>query len=165
VQAPRRRSVHLPCQCPAADQRASRQPRLWEQHFAANTLRSDIHGPVGSRMPAAYRLRRSEEQRAKSKEIVTRLKAMKLKTAAELVEQKASETLTFYAYSSTHWRQIRTNNPLERIIREIRRRTRVVGAFPHGHSALMLTAARLRHIASTKWGKRRYRLDGSGCRT
>jgi putative transposase len=48
------------------------------------------------------------------------------------------------------------NNPLERIIREIRRRTRVVGAFPDGKSALMLVAARLRHIASTKWGKRRY---------
>jgi putative transposase len=54
------------------------------------------------------------------------------------------------------WRQIRTNNPLERIIREISRRTRVVGAFPDGKSALMLVAARLRHIASTKWGKRRY---------
>jgi transposase-like protein len=81
---------------------------------------------------------------------------MKLKTAAELVEQKVGETLTYYAYPSTHWRQIRTNNPLERIIREIRRRTRVVGAFPDGNSALMLVAARLRHIASTKWGKRRY---------
>jgi transposase-like protein len=92
----------------------------------------------------------------KASEIVGRLKAMKLKTAAELVEQKVSETLTYYAYPSTHWRQIRTNNPLERIIREIRRRTRVVGAFPDGQSALMLVAARLRHIASTKWGKRRY---------
>jgi len=93
---------------------------------------------------------------AKAAEIVTRLKAMKLKAAAELVEQRGGETLTYYAYPSTHWRQIRTNNPLERIIREIRRRTRVVGAFPDGHSALMLVAARLRHIASTKWGKRRY---------
>jgi putative transposase len=35
-------------------------------------------------------------------------------------------------------------------------RTRVVGAFPDSKSALMLVAARLRHIASTKWGKRRY---------
>jgi transposase-like protein len=93
---------------------------------------------------------------AKAKEVVARLRAMKLKSAAELVEQKAAETLTYYAYPSTHWRQIRTNNPLERIIREIRRRTRVVGAFPDGNSALMLVAARLRHIASTKWGKRRY---------
>jgi len=61
-----------------------------------------------------------------------------------------------FAFPSDHWRQIKTNNPLERIIRELRRRTRVVGAFPDGHSALMLVAARLRHIASTKWGKRRY---------
>jgi putative transposase len=93
---------------------------------------------------------------AKSKEVAARLKAMRLQRAADLVEQKAIETLTYYGYPSNHWRQIRTNNPLERIIREIRRRTRVVGAFPDGHSALMLTAARLRHVASTKWGKRRY---------
>lgn len=44
----------------------------------------------------------------------------------------------------------------ERIMREIRRRTRVVGSFPDGKSALMLVAARLRHIAGTKWGTRRY---------
>jgi len=93
---------------------------------------------------------------AKAKDVVARLRTMKLKSAADLVEQKAAETLTYYAYPSTHWRQIRTNNPLERIIREIRRRTRVVGAFPDGNSALMLVAARLRHIATTKWGRRRY---------
>lgn len=41
-------------------------------------------------------------------------------------------------------------------MREIRRRTRVVGAFPDGQSALMLVAARLRHIAGTRWGAKRY---------
>ena len=41
-------------------------------------------------------------------------------------------------------------------MREIRRRTRVVGAFPDGNSALMLVAARLRHIAGTQWGSKRY---------
>jgi transposase-like protein len=45
---------------------------------------------------------------------------------------------------------------LERIMKEIRRRTRVVGSFPDGNSALMLVAARLRHIAGTKWGMNRY---------
>ena len=45
---------------------------------------------------------------------------------------------------------------MERIVREIRRRTRVVGNFPDGDSALMLVAARLRHIAGTKWSSRRY---------
>lgn len=66
------------------------------------------------------------------------------------------ETLSYYAFPSEHWRSIRTNNPQERIMREIRRRTRVVGAFPDGRSALMLVAARLRHIANSTWGKRRY---------
>jgi AhpD family alkylhydroperoxidase len=82
----------------------------------------------------------SENRKAatnKAAEIVTRLKEMRLRTAAELVEQKVAETLTYYSYPSTHWRQIKTNNPLERIIREIRRRTRVVGAFPDGQSALV----------------------------
>jgi transposase-like protein len=55
-----------------------------------------------------------------------------------------------------HWRRIRTNNPLERIMREIRRRTRVVGAFPDGESALNLAAARLRHVAGSQWSTRRY---------
>ena len=41
-------------------------------------------------------------------------------------------------------------------MREIRRRTRVVGNFPDGKSAVMLVAARLRHIAGTRWGKRVY---------
>jgi transposase-like protein len=81
---------------------------------------------------------------------------MRLGKAAELVEKKIGETLTFYAYPSTHWLKIRTNNPMEWIMREIRRRTRVVGAFPDGDSAVMLVAARLRHIASSKWGVRKY---------
>jgi putative transposase len=93
---------------------------------------------------------------AKSSEVVTKLKTMKLTRAADLVAKHGHETLTYFSFPSNHWRQIKTNNPLERIIREIRRRTRVVGAFPDGHSALMLVAARLRHIASTRWGKRRY---------
>ncbi len=60
---------------------------------------------------------------------------MKLPKAAELVETKIVETFTFYDFLKAHWRQIKTNNPLERIMREIRRRTRVVGAFPDGNSA------------------------------
>ena len=40
--------------------------------------------------------------------------------------------------------------------REIRRRTRVVGTFPDGNSALMLVCARLRHVAGTQWGNKKY---------
>ena len=66
------------------------------------------------------------------------------------------ETLSYMAFPREHWTRIRTNNVLERIMREIRRRTRVVGNFPDGQSAVMLVAARLRHIAGTRWGKRIY---------
>jgi len=52
--------------------------------------------------------------------------------------------------------ELQTNNPLERILREIRRRTRVVGAFPDGQSALNLAAARLRHVAGSEWSTKRY---------
>jgi transposase-like protein len=55
-----------------------------------------------------------------------------------------------------HWLKIRTTNPLERIMREIRRRTRVLGAFPDGNAAVLLVAARLRHIAGTRWGMTQY---------
>mgnify|MGYP000007933505 FL=1 len=51
--------------------------------------------------------------------------------------------------------RIRTNNGIERINREIRRRTRVVGTFPDGSSALMLVTARLKYVAEREWGKRR----------
>lgn len=128
-------------------------------HFYRNVFSHVPNGKVAEVARMLKAIHAQEDRKAaqtKAAEILTRLKAMKLKAAAELVEQRVGETLTYYAYPSTHWRQIRTNNPLERIIREIRRRTRVVGAFPDGHSALMLAAARLRHIASTKWGKRRY---------
>ncbi len=81
---------------------------------------------------------------------------MKLGKAAEHVRESAAETLTYMKYPRSHWRKIRTNNPLERVIREVIRMTRVVGNFPDDKSALMLVAARLRHVAGTKWGLKRY---------
>jgi len=93
---------------------------------------------------------------AKTADVVAKLKAGKMWKAAELVGESAHETLSYYAFPSEHWRRIRTNNPLERLMKEIRRRTRVVGAFPDGTSCLNLAAARLRHTAGTTWSSRRY---------
>ena len=72
------------------------------------------------------------------------------------VEEKIQETLTYYNYPPQHWLKLKTNNPMERLLKEARRRTKVVGAFPDGHSALMLVAARLRHVSATTWGTRKY---------
>lgn len=93
---------------------------------------------------------------AKALAVAAALEAMKLGQAARIVRDGAEETLSYCFFPPEHWRSLRTNNPLERINREIRRRTRVVGAFPDGRSALMLVAARLRHIAGTRWGTRCY---------
>ena len=46
--------------------------------------------------------------------------------------------------------------PYTRLNREIRRRTRLAGAFPDGRSALMLVTARLEYVADSEWGSRRY---------
>ena len=78
--------------------------------------------------------------------MIDKLRALRLTKAADLAEAAVEETLTYYHFPEEHWRRIRTNNPLERILREIKRRTRVVASFPDGQSALNLAAARLRHI-------------------
>jgi len=93
---------------------------------------------------------------SKAQEVREKLEAMKLPKAAKTLAEGVDQTLTYYLFPREHRRRIRTNNALERIIREIRRRTRVVGAFPDAQSALMLCAARLRHIAGSKWGQKRY---------
>jgi len=94
--------------------------------------------------------------REKARLVADKLDTMRLAQAATIVRDGVDETLSYMAFPREHWTRIRTNNVLERIMREIRRRTRVVGNFPDGKSALMLVAARLRHIAGTRWGKRVY---------
>jgi len=98
----------------------------------------------------------AQSAKEKARQVAIKLREMRLARAAEIVEAGIDETLSYYSMPSEHWRSLRTNNPLERLMREIRRRTRVVGAFPDGKSALMLVAARLRHVAATKWGTKRY---------
>jgi transposase-like protein len=97
-----------------------------------------------------------EAARAKARQVVAKLREMRLEKAAAIVENGIEETLTYTFFPREHWRLIRTNNMLERLLREVRRRTRVVGCFPDGESAAMMVGARLRHVAGTKWGTHRY---------
>ena len=97
-----------------------------------------------------------EAAEAKATEVIAKLKGLKLSKASELVAESIAETFAYYSFPDQHWVKLKTNNPLERLMREIRRRTRVVGAFPDAQSCLNLAAARLRHIAGTKWSTRRY---------
>ena len=89
-------------------------------------------------------------------DVTEKLQDMKLYEAAQKVEAAAIETLTYMDFPREHWRRIRTNNAIERLNREIKRRTKSIGAFPDGRSALMLVCARLRHMEQSEWGQKTY---------
>ncbi len=111
---------------------------------------------VAAMLKAIHAQEDREASIEKAEQVIEKLKVMKLSVAARTVEEGIRETLTYTSFPREHWRSIRTNNPMERIMREIRRRTRVVGNFPDGRSALMLVTARLRYIAGREWGTKRY---------
>ena len=128
-------------------------------HFYRNVFSHVPRGKVrevAAMLKAIHAQENREAAESKSKDVIKKLQAMKLKAAAELVEGSVHETLAYYGYPPQHWLKIKTNNPMERLLKEARRRTKVVGAFPDGNSALMLVAARLRHVSSTHWGTRKY---------
>jgi putative transposase len=135
---------------------------LWQRcvvHFYRNVWTAVPTGKVkevAAMLKAIHAQEDAKAAKEKALQIVEKLRAMRLAKAAEIVENGIGETLSYYNMPPEHWRCLRTNNPLERLMREIRRRTRVAGAFPDGQSALMLVAARLRHVAATKWGTKRY---------
>ena len=128
-------------------------------HFYRNVLTAVPKGKVRevvAMLKAIHAQEDAEAARQKGEAVVSKLEAMKLAKAAQIVAEGCAETVRYMEFPPEHWRSLRTNNPLERILREIRRRTRVVGSFPDGRSALMLVAARLRHVAASRWGTRRY---------
>jgi putative transposase len=128
-------------------------------HFYRNVMRVVPTGKVREVMALLKAVHAQEDREAalaKAGQVVAKLEGMRLGRAAELVRAGVAETLAYMGFPREHWTRIRTNNPLERLNREIKRRTRVVGTFPDGESALMLVAARLRYVAGTKWGTRRY---------
>ncbi|WP_033508028.1 IS256 family transposase, partial [Bifidobacterium minimum] len=95
---------------------------------------------------------------AKAESVATEMEQRKLNQAATCLREGIGETTTYLLddYPREHRRRIRTNNMIERLNREIRRRTRVVGAFPDGKSALMLITARIRYVTANDWSTRRY---------
>lgn len=128
-------------------------------HFYRNVFKVVPKGKakeVAAMLKAIHAQEDRQAARTKAQAVVEKLESMRLGQAAAIVREGVEETLSYMAFPREHWTRIRTNNMLERMMREIRRRTRVVGNFPDGRSALMLVAARLRHIAGTKWGSRQY---------
>lgn len=111
---------------------------------------------VAMMLKAIHAQESRKSAREKAASVARQLRKMKLSAAAQKVEESIEETLTYMDYPTEHWNRIRTNNTTERVNREIKRRTKAIGAFPDGQSALMLVCARLRHVAASEWGSKRY---------
>jgi transposase-like protein len=111
---------------------------------------------VSMMLKAIHAQENKQNAQQKAKEVAKRLRELKLEKAASTLEKGIDETLTYMEFPSEFWIKIRTNNMVERINREIKRRTKVVGTFPDGNSALMLVCARLRYIVGSQWSSARY---------
>ena len=133
------------------------------QRRAARFCRNVLARAPESRRPGVAAMLRAiralgsrEASEAKALEVAAELDGMRLKGAARAVGDGRAETLTHTRLPREHWRRMRTDNAVERLSREIRRRTRVVGTLPDGRGALMLVTARLECVAESEWGSRRY---------
>ena len=111
---------------------------------------------VAKMLKAIHAQESREASEAKASEVADSLESMKLFAAAKVVREGCAETLAYTDFPMRHWTRIRTNNAIERLNREIRRRTRIVGTFPDGKSALMPVTARLKYIVENEWGRKRY---------
>ena len=128
-------------------------------HFYRNVL---AKVPARRRRRVAAQLKAIHAQESlgaglrKAEEVARELETSKLADAARVIREGVAETLTYARFPMEHWRRIRTNNGIERLNREVKRRTNAVGSFPDGRSAMMLAAARCKYVADGNWGKRRY---------
>lgn len=128
-------------------------------HFMRNVL-SDVprsrSKEVGNMLKAIFAQEDHDACMRKAAEVMEKLRSSKLKAAAKVLESGIDEALTYTRFPHEHWLRIRSNNVIERLNREIRRRTDAVGVFPDGNSALMLVCARLRYVSSSDWGTKKY---------
>ena len=112
-------------------------------HYAANLMSAapkSSWGWVKALLHSIYDQPNAEAVHAQFDRVVDAL-AEKLPTVAEHLEQARADILAFTAFPKEIWRQIWSNNPNERLNREIRRRTDVVGIFPDRPSIIRLVGA------------------------
>jgi len=96
-------------------------------HFYRNVLHAVPCGKakeVALMLKAVHAQEDKEAARRKSVEVISKLRTQRLEKAARIVKFGCDETLSYYDFPLAHWWHIRTNNPLERLNREIHRRTR-----------------------------------------
>jgi len=112
-------------------------------HFAKNLLSrvpKSAQSLVSALNRSIFAQPTPEEVLAQHGRVVEQLRG-RFDQAADLLEDAAEEVLAFASFPKTHWRQIWSNNPQERLNREIRRRTNVVSIFPNREAITRLVGA------------------------
>ena len=126
-------------------------------HFERNVL---SHVPAGEMsevaedLKAIFKVRREKTARALAEQFVG-LYGKRFPKAVSVFEAGIEDTLTYLRYPGSHHARIRTTNMLERLFREVKRRTRVVGVFPNEASASTL-ATEIALRSSEQWALKRY---------
>jgi putative transposase len=109
-------------------------------HFLRDCLghaRKDQHGLLGALIRPIFNAESGAQARDRLSEAVAHLDG-RLAKVATLLEDAEPDVLAFYGFPSSHWRKLRSTNPLERFNKEIGRRTDVVGIFPNDQSLVRL---------------------------
>jgi putative transposase len=126
-------------------------------HFERNVLSSvpaGAMGEVAEDLKAIFKVRRQRTAQALAEEFVE-LYGKRFPKAVSIFEAGIEDALTYLTYPGSHHARLRTTNMLERLFREIKRRTRVVGVFPNETSASTL-ATEIALRSSEEWALRRY---------
>jgi putative transposase len=112
-------------------------------HFMRNLLSrvpKSAHGLVAPLVRSIFEQPDADSAWAQHARVVEQLTG-RFDAAAELLAEAAHEILAFTTFPKAHWRQLRSNNPLERLNKEVRRRTDVVGIFPNRAAVIRLVGA------------------------
>ena len=130
-------------------------------HFMRNVLSKTPPSHrewASAALKAVFAQENRESAMAKAGTVAGEMEERKLKAAANCLREGVGETTTYLLpeFPANHGIKLRTNSMIERLNKEIRRRTRVVGGFPDSNSALMLVCARIRYVTSRSWSDRRY---------
>ena len=126
-------------------------------HFERNVLAhvpASSVGEVAEDLKAIFKVRREKTARALAEEFVE-LYGERFPKAVLVFEAGVSDALAYLSYPGSHHARLRTTNMLERLFKEIKRRTRVVGVFPNETSAASL-ATEIALRSSEEWALKRY---------
>jgi putative transposase len=126
-------------------------------HFERNVLAhvpATSTGEVAEDLKAIFKVRREKTARALAEEFVE-LYAKRFPKAVSVFEVGIGDALSYLRFPGSHHARLRTTNMLERLFREVKRRTRVVGVFPNETSASTL-ATEIALRSSEQWALKRY---------